>query len=101
VSSGLNVSYGARSNCRPRSWRRAGERFVCPESAEAAQGVVYRRGGGLYQCSACRVQTSPIAGRSFAATKLEAARLVQAPSTTDPDPNRGSPSNPSSVGGWA
>ncbi len=43
--------------------------FVCPACGGTRHSVVKTR--GLYQCSDCRVQTSPIAGTIFASTKLE------------------------------
>jgi ribosomal protein L37AE/L43A len=42
--------------------------FVCPECGGRQHGLVKTR--GLFQCSACRRQTSPIAGTIFASTKL-------------------------------
>ena len=42
--------------------------FVCPECGGRQHSVVKTR--DLFQCSACRRQTSPIAGTIFAATKL-------------------------------
>ena len=43
--------------------------FVCPACGWRDHSVVQSR--GLYQCTACRRQTSLIAGTIFAATKLE------------------------------
>ena len=43
--------------------------FVCPGCGGTRHSAVKMR--GLCQCSACRVQTSPIAGTIFAATKLK------------------------------
>lgn len=42
--------------------------FVCPACGGRQHSIVRTR--GLFQCSACRRQTSPIAGTIFAATKL-------------------------------
>jgi transposase-like protein len=42
--------------------------FVCPECGGRQHSLVKTR--DLFQCSACRRQTSPIAGTIFAATKL-------------------------------
>jgi transposase-like protein len=42
--------------------------FVCPGCGHKQHSLIKTR--GLYQCSACRRQTSPIAGTIFAATKL-------------------------------
>ena len=43
--------------------------FVCPECGGTRHSFATTR--GLYQCSVCRVQTSPIAGTIFASTKLK------------------------------
>jgi len=42
--------------------------FVCPQCGGRQHSLVKTR--DLFQCSACRRQTSPIAGTIFAATKL-------------------------------
>jgi transposase-like protein len=42
--------------------------FICPECGGRQHSLVKTR--DLFQCSACRRQTSPIAGTIFAATKL-------------------------------
>lgn len=62
--------YGTEEQCRAvlfaLRWR---DGFVCPACGGARHSVVKTR--GLYQCSACRVQTSLIAGTIFASTKLQ------------------------------
>ncbi len=42
--------------------------FVCPSCGGAQHSLI--KSHGLFQCSACRRQTSPIAGTIFASTKL-------------------------------
>ena len=66
--------YGAESQCLAQviAWRWPGG-FVCPECGGAKHCMIkpsrsYPR--GLFQCNACKRQTSPIAGTIFASTKL-------------------------------
>jgi hypothetical protein len=61
--------YGTEELCRAVvfCWRWP-EGFICPGCGGRAHCVVKTR--ALYQCSACRRQTSLIAGSIFAATKL-------------------------------
>ena len=62
--------YGPEEQCRAAVVAsRWPDGFVCPECGGTRHSVVKTR--GLYQCSACRVQTSPIAGTIFASTKLK------------------------------
>jgi len=67
---GFERLYGSEEQCRAAvvasGWP---DGFVCPECGGKRHSVVKTR--GLYQCSACRVQTSPIAGTIFASTKLK------------------------------
>ena len=49
----------------PARWPRG---FQCPECGSQQHSVVTTR--DLFQCSGCRLQTSPIAGTIFASTKL-------------------------------
>jgi transposase-like protein len=67
--------YGTEAQCLAQviAWRWPGG-FACPQCDGTAHCVLnpsrsYPR--GLYQCNACKRQTSPIAGTIFAATKLE------------------------------
>lgn len=61
--------YGTEEQCRAvvikLRWR---EGFSCPVCGGTSYSVVKTR--GLFQCSTCRRQTSPIAGTIFASTKL-------------------------------
>ena len=61
--------YGAEEQCRDAvvasRWPNG---FVCPQCGATEHCLVTSR--DLYQCSACRRQTSPIAGTIFASTKL-------------------------------
>jgi ribosomal protein L37AE/L43A len=62
--------YGTEEQCRAAVVAsRWPDGFVCPECGGTRHSVVKTR--GLYQCSTCRTQTSPIAGTIFAATKLK------------------------------
>ncbi len=62
--------YGTEEQCRAAVVAsRWPDGFVCPACGGKRHSVVKTR--GLYQCRACRVQTSPIAGTIFASTKLE------------------------------
>ena len=62
--------YGTEEQCRAAVVAsRWPDGFVCSECGGTRHSVVKTR--GLYQCSACRTQTSPIAGTIFAATKLK------------------------------
>lgn len=65
--------YGTEDKCRAAlfSWRWP-EGFECPGCGGFAHCIVEGRGRSLlYQCNACRMQTSLIAGTIFASTKLE------------------------------
>ena len=61
--------YGTEEKCRAALffWRWP-EGFVCPACGGMRHCVIEDR--GLYQCNACRTQTSLIAGTIFASTKL-------------------------------
>ena len=61
--------YGTEEKCRAvvLAWRWPGG-FECPACGGHTHSQVKTR--GLYQCSACRHQTSLIAGTLFAATKV-------------------------------
>jgi len=62
--------YGTEDRCRAAVFGlRWPTGFVCPACGGRDHSVVKSR--ALYQCSACRRQTSLIAGTIFAATKLE------------------------------
>jgi transposase-like protein len=65
-------AYGTEEKCRAAlfGWRWPGG-FVCPACGEARHCVVKQEGRVLYQCHACRTQTSLIAGTIFASTKLQ------------------------------
>ena len=61
--------YGSEEQCRvivvASRWPSG---FECPACGGTRHGVVKTR--GLFQCSACRRQTSPVAGTIFASTKV-------------------------------
>jgi ribosomal protein L37AE/L43A len=61
--------YGSEEKCRAAlmAWRWP-EGFVCPACGSPRHCVIKNR--GLWQCHACRTQTSLIAGTIFASTKL-------------------------------
>src|SRR5271157_6210135 len=61
--------YGTEQQCRAAvvAWRWP-DGFVCPACGGRKHSQVESR--GLFQCTACRRQTSPIAGTIFASTKL-------------------------------
>ena len=63
--------YGTEDQCRAClfAWRWP-EGFVCPACGGMRYCVVRQEGRELYQCNACRTQTSLIAGTIFASTKL-------------------------------
>ena len=61
--------YGTEEQCRAAVVAaRWPEGFECPACGGKAHSLVQTR--GLFQCTACRRQTSPVAGTIFAATKL-------------------------------
>src|SRR5271163_4010386 len=61
--------YGTEEQCRAIVIElRWPDGFECPACGGHAHSLVKTR--GLFQCSTCRRQTSPIAGTIFAATKL-------------------------------
>src|SRR5215813_11500592 len=63
------VLYGTEDQCREAVMRwRWPSGFVCPVCAREHHSFVKTR--ALYQCTACRRQTSVIAGTIFAATKV-------------------------------
>ena len=68
----FDALYGSEEKCRAAlfSWRWP-EGFVCPACGGMRYCVVKQEGRSLYQCNACRSQTSLIAGTIFASTKLD------------------------------
>jgi transposase-like protein len=64
--------YGTEEKCRAAllSWRWS-EGFVCPACGSLRACTVKHEGRGLYQCNACRTQTSLTAGTIFHSTKLK------------------------------
>ncbi len=66
---GFEELYGTEAKCRAAvvAWRWP-DGFECPVCGGASHSEISTR--GLFQCSACRRQTSPIAGTIFAATKV-------------------------------
>src|SRR5215208_1174547 len=63
------VLYGTEAQCREAVTRwRWPSGFVCPACGGKQHSVIKTR--ALYQCTACRRQTSVIAGTIFAATKV-------------------------------
>ena len=77
--------YGTEEKCRAvvisSRWPNG---FECPACGGRAYCEVTTR--GLFQCSACRHQASPIAGTIFASTHLAAAAVV--PRDVSPDPKQ-------------
>jgi len=69
--------YGSEELCRAVVFKqRWPDGFVCPACGGRAHCVIRTR--PLYQCNACKVQTSLTAGTIFAATKLELKVWFQA-----------------------
>src|ERR1700730_13413648 len=69
------VLYGTEDQCREAVMRwRWPSGFVCPVCAGQHHSFVKTR--ALYQCTACRRQTSVIAGTIFAATKEILCRVA-------------------------
>ena len=68
----FDALYGSEAKCRQAlfSWRWP-EGFMCPACGGMRYCIVKQEGRELYQCNACRTQTSLIAGTIFASTKLE------------------------------
>src|SRR6478735_5762165 len=67
------VLYGTEDQCREAVMRwRWPSGFVCPVCAGEHHSLIKTR--ALYQCTACRRQTSVIAGTIFAATKVPRVR---------------------------
>jgi ribosomal protein L37AE/L43A len=66
---GFQALYGEEDRCRAAvaAWRWP-DGFVCPACGGRARCILARR--DLYQCNACRTQTSLTAGTIFAATKV-------------------------------
>jgi ISXO2-like transposase domain/Transposase zinc-ribbon domain len=66
---GFEDLYGTEAKCRAAvvAWRWP-DGFECPVCGGASHSEAKTRGS--FQCSACRRQTSPIAGTIFAATKV-------------------------------
>ena len=64
----FETRYGSEEKCRAAiiAWRWP-EGFVCPHCGKRRHSHIATR--DKFQCSACRKQTSPIAGTIFAATK--------------------------------
>ena len=63
--------FGTEEKCRTElfAWRWP-KGFECPACGGTAHCVVKQEGRELYQCNACRTQTSLISGTIFASTKL-------------------------------
>jgi len=82
----FDALYGTEAKCRAVvfAWRWP-EGFECPVCGGTTHSAVKTR--GLFQCSACRRQTSLIAGTIFAATKVE-LRVTWAAVRTPPMPYR-------------
>ena len=66
---GFEELYGTEAKCRAAvvAWRWP-DGFECPVCGGASHSEISTR--GLFQCRACRRQTSPTAGTIFAATKV-------------------------------
>ncbi len=66
---GFEELYGTEAKCRAAvvAWRWP-DGFECPVCGGASHSEISTR--GVFQCSACRRQTSPIAGTIFAAAKV-------------------------------
>lgn len=69
--SAFNKAYGSEEQCHAAlvEWRWPNG-FECPDCAGKAHCVVTRGMRKLFQCNACRKQTSVRAGTAFAASKL-------------------------------
>ena len=67
----FDAQYGSEERCHAAlvDWRWP-EGFECPECGGKAHCVVTRGSRQLFQCNACRKQTSVRAGTIFAASKL-------------------------------
>ena len=76
--------YGTEEQCRAvivaSRWP---DGFVCPACGGTRHSVVKTR--GLYQCSACRTQTSAFRRDDLRRDQAEAARLGPNPLSPDPD----------------
>jgi len=69
--------YGTEDQCREAVMRwRWPSRFICPVCGGKHHSLVKTR--ALYQCTACRRQTSLIAGAIFAATKVPLGTWLRA-----------------------
>jgi ribosomal protein L37AE/L43A len=65
------AQFGAESQCEAALEKaRWPDGFVCPECGERRHSLVHRDGAQLWQCSACRKQTSLTAGTIFESTRL-------------------------------
>jgi len=69
--SGFEAAYGSEEQCHAAlvAWRWP-EGFECPDCGGKAHCVVKRGARKLFQCDACRKQTSVRAGTIFASSKL-------------------------------
>ena len=68
---GFDELFGSEEQCHVAlvGWRWP-DGFVCPECGEASHCIVKRGARRLFQCNACRKQTSVKAGTIFASSKL-------------------------------
>ena len=71
--------YGSEAACEAElTQMRWPEGFVCPRCGEGAASTFRHRGKPLWQCSACRLQTSLVAGTMFAHSRLPLTVWFQA-----------------------
>ena len=75
--SDFDAAYGTEEQCHASlvAWRWP-EGFECPDCSGKAHCVVKRRTRKLFQCDACRKQTSVCAGTIFASSKLPLLSLI-------------------------
>jgi ribosomal protein L37AE/L43A len=68
---GFDALFGTEEQCHAKlvNWRWPNG-FVCPECGGRSHCIVKRGGRQLFQCNACRKQTSVKAGTVFASSKL-------------------------------
>jgi ribosomal protein L37AE/L43A len=71
--------YGSEAACEAvLTQMRWPEGFVCPRCGEGAASTFRHRGKPLWQCSACRLQASLVAGTMFAHSRLPLTVWFQA-----------------------
>ena len=88
----FNEAYGSEEQCHAAlvNWRWPNG-FECPGCRGAAHCVVMRGARRLFQCNACRKQTSVKAGTIFASSKLPLRIWFKAMYHLSRNPRRASP----------